>query len=68
MSPKSCAFPVVDIVIKQISFTLPPDDHPRMITDLVGEEHDAPLKEVKVKSPKSVALPVDAIVINCMVF
>ena len=68
MSPKSLAFPVDDISIKQISFTLPAGDHPRIMTDLVGEEHDAPLKEVKVKSPKSVALPVVAIVINCMVF
>ena len=62
-SPKSAAFPNVDIVIKSITFCLvagctnPPAKIPR-----VDEENPGAYSLPTVKSPKSLASPVDAIV------
>ena len=60
-SPKSVASPVVAIVIYWITFTFP-ETYPPAHIPLVDDAHDAGTKPNKfIKSPKSVALPVELI-------
>ena len=59
-SPKSAAFPNVDIVIKSIEFIIGPAEPANI--PLVDEEQLEVLSLTRVKSPKSCAFPVDAIV------
>ena len=65
MSPKSTEFPVVAICTYSIAFValgVNPPNH----TARVADEVPAETLFVVDKSPKSVASPVDAIVIYCM--
>ena len=64
-SPKSCEFPVVDIVINSIILTLDAGlgTYPPAKTPRVDDAHAPKSLLDPLKSPKSTALPVDAIVI-----
>ena len=67
-SPKSCASPLVEIVIKSIVFTAVSGYNPSAIKARVGEDTAPALLFAFVKSPKSTAFAVDCIVIKSITF
>ena len=54
-SPKSVAFPVVDVVTNSIVLTLAGATYPKLNTVLVEEEHPDPEEQISERSPKSTA-------------
>ena len=68
MSPKSVAFPVVEIVTNCMVFVAPLGTLPPSCTALVFDAHEATDNTAAAKSPKSCALPSVERVINSIVF